>query len=74
MASPGGSCDSNLYREVFSEDGGALFSVPPAGLSLTPADRERVVSDLMALRLRHPKLEAPKGLIEVYAHPPSSPD
>ena len=41
---------------------------------LTPADRERVVSDLMALRLRHPKLEAPKGLIDVYAQPPSSPD
>jgi MoaA/NifB/PqqE/SkfB family radical SAM enzyme len=41
---------------------------------LTPADRERVVADLMALRLRHPKLEAPKGLIDVYAQPPASPD
>jgi len=41
---------------------------------LSPADRERVVSDLMALRLRYPKLAAPKGLIEVYAHPPESPD
>ena len=29
---------------------------------LTPADRARVVADLMALRLRFPKLEAPKGL------------
>jgi hypothetical protein len=27
VASAGLSCDSNLYREVFSEDGGALFSV-----------------------------------------------
>ena len=41
---------------------------------LTPADRRQVVSDLMALRLRYRKLEAPKGLIDVYASPPSSPD
>ncbi len=41
---------------------------------LTPADRQRVVADLMALRLRYPKLEAPKGMIDVYANPPQSPD
>jgi MoaA/NifB/PqqE/SkfB family radical SAM enzyme len=41
---------------------------------LTQADRQRVVADLMALRLRYPKLEAPKGLIDVYANPPASPD
>lgn len=41
---------------------------------LTPADRQRVVADLMALRLRYPKLEAPKALLDVYADPPSSPD
>jgi MoaA/NifB/PqqE/SkfB family radical SAM enzyme len=41
---------------------------------LTPADRRRVVSDLLALRLRYPKLEAPKGMIDVYADPPASPD
>jgi MoaA/NifB/PqqE/SkfB family radical SAM enzyme len=41
---------------------------------LRPADRVRVVEDLMALRLRYPKLALPKGLIEVYAEPPSSPD
>jgi len=41
---------------------------------LTPADRQRVVADLMALRLRYPKLEAPKGLLDVYKEPPSSPD
>jgi sulfatase maturation enzyme AslB (radical SAM superfamily) len=41
---------------------------------LTPEDRARVVADLMALRVRFPKLEAPKGLIEVYANPPSSPE
>jgi MoaA/NifB/PqqE/SkfB family radical SAM enzyme len=41
---------------------------------LTPADRRRVVADLMALRLRYPKLEAPRGLIDVYANPPESPE
>jgi MoaA/NifB/PqqE/SkfB family radical SAM enzyme len=41
---------------------------------LRPVDRERVVADLLALRLRFPKLALPKGLIEVYATPPDSPD
>lgn len=41
---------------------------------LTPADRQRVVADLMALRLRHPKLEAPQGLINAFLDPPPSPD
>jgi MoaA/NifB/PqqE/SkfB family radical SAM enzyme len=41
---------------------------------LSQADREHVVSDLMALRLRYPKLFAPKGLVDVYANPPESPD
>src|SRR5438876_125500 len=41
---------------------------------LRPADRERAVADLLALRLRYPKLALPKGLIEAYADPPDSPD
>ena len=41
---------------------------------LRPADRARVVEDLLALRVKFPKLALPKGLIEVYAEPPSSPD
>jgi len=41
---------------------------------LLPADRRQVVADLRALRLRHPKLEAPEGLIDSYANPPTSPD
>jgi hypothetical protein len=41
---------------------------------LRPADRERVVADLRALRLRYPKLALPNGLIDVYANPPESPD
>jgi MoaA/NifB/PqqE/SkfB family radical SAM enzyme len=41
---------------------------------LTPDDRARVVADLMALRLRYPKLEAPKALLDAYAKPPESPD
>ena len=41
---------------------------------LTAADRRRVIDDLMALRLRYPKLQAPKGMLDVYANPPSSPE
>src|SRR5262252_6845214 len=41
---------------------------------LRPDDRTRVVHDLMALRLRYPKLALPKGLIEVYGEPPASPE
>jgi organic radical activating enzyme len=41
---------------------------------LRPVDREHVVADLMALRVRYPKLALPTGLIEVYAEPPASPD
>lgn len=41
---------------------------------LRPVDRERVVADLLALRLKFAKLALPKGLIDVYANPPDSPD
>jgi organic radical activating enzyme len=41
---------------------------------LTATDRRNVVNDLFALRLRYPKLALPKGLLEVYAAPPESPD
>ncbi len=41
---------------------------------LRPADREQVIADLLALRLRYPKLKMPQGLIEAYAEPPQSPD
>ena len=40
---------------------------------LRPIDRERVVADLQALRVRYPKLKMPEGLIAVYAAPPDSP-
>lgn len=40
---------------------------------LLPADREKVIADLLALRLRYPKLAMRKGMIEAYAVPPSSP-
>ena len=41
---------------------------------LRPADREKVIADLRALRLRYPKLTMPQGMIDAYADPPSSPD
>ena len=40
---------------------------------LRPEDRARVVTDLLALRTDFPKLQMPKGMIEVYATPPASP-
>ena len=40
---------------------------------LSPDDRRRVVADLMAWRHRFPKLDAPEGLLKVYAEPPQSP-
>jgi len=40
---------------------------------LRPIDRQNVVNDLLALRVKFPKLALPKGLIEVYANPPDSP-
>src|SRR5262249_47675192 len=40
---------------------------------LSPADRERVVSDLLVLRLRYPKLKMPEGLLEAFKDPPRSP-
>ena len=41
---------------------------------LTPADRARAIADLRGLRSRYAKLEAPEGLINVYAEPPASPE
>ncbi|MES1255762.1 MAG: radical SAM protein [Acidobacteriota bacterium] len=41
---------------------------------LLPADRERVVKELLTLRRHYPKLELPEELLEVYANPPASPE
>jgi MoaA/NifB/PqqE/SkfB family radical SAM enzyme len=41
---------------------------------LRPVDRERVVSELRALRVKYRKLALPDGLLDVYANPPESPD
>jgi MoaA/NifB/PqqE/SkfB family radical SAM enzyme len=41
---------------------------------LLPIDRTRVVNDLMALRLRYPKLMINEEILAVYLEPPRSPD
>ncbi|MDH4065652.1 MAG: radical SAM protein [Acidobacteriota bacterium] len=41
---------------------------------LSPADRARVVSELMSLRERFPKIQMPKGLLNAYLVPPDGPD
>jgi MoaA/NifB/PqqE/SkfB family radical SAM enzyme len=40
---------------------------------LLPADREKVVADLIRLRKKYPKLRMPEGMIKVYLTPPDSP-
>lgn len=41
---------------------------------LRPEDRERALTEMKMLRTRFPKLTLPDAMIDVYAHPPSSPD
>ena len=41
---------------------------------LTRADREKVVTDLLAIRSRYPKLRTPKAMLDSYVLPPHSPD
>jgi sulfatase maturation enzyme AslB (radical SAM superfamily) len=41
---------------------------------LTSDDRARVVTELMQLRERFPKLQMPKGLLNAYLHPPEGPE
>lgn len=55
----------SLYTPQIGED---------SAEKLTPADRREVVGTLFVLRERYSKIEMPKGMIEVYAEPPASPD
>jgi len=41
---------------------------------LTPEDRSRVVAELLRLREIYPRLHTPRGLLQAFAAPPSSPD
>jgi MoaA/NifB/PqqE/SkfB family radical SAM enzyme len=41
---------------------------------LSPAERQMVINELLDLRLRYSKLDMPKGMIEEFGHPPSSPE
>jgi len=41
---------------------------------LTPQDRERVIAQLMSMRLKYRKIAMPEGLVKQYATPPSGPD
>jgi MoaA/NifB/PqqE/SkfB family radical SAM enzyme len=40
---------------------------------LTKADRQKVVTDLLAIRPKYPKLRTPEAMLESYALPPHSP-
>jgi MoaA/NifB/PqqE/SkfB family radical SAM enzyme len=41
---------------------------------LTKSDRQKVVSDLLAFRVKYPKLRAHEALLDAYVLPPDSPD
>ena len=41
---------------------------------LRPIDRERAITDLMALRFRYSKLRMNEHILQAYSEPPSSPD
>ena len=41
---------------------------------LTQADRQKVVTDLLAIREKYPKLRTPKAMLDSYVLPPHSPD
>jgi MoaA/NifB/PqqE/SkfB family radical SAM enzyme len=41
---------------------------------LTKADRQKVVTDLLAIRANYPKLRTPEAMLESYTLPPHSPD
>jgi MoaA/NifB/PqqE/SkfB family radical SAM enzyme len=41
---------------------------------LRPVDRERAVTDLMALRFRYPKLRMNEHILQAYSEPPASPE
>ena len=45
-----------------------------SGERLTRDDRRRIIADLLALRIRYPKLQMTKGTIDAYADPPTSPE
>jgi MoaA/NifB/PqqE/SkfB family radical SAM enzyme len=41
---------------------------------LTPAERRRAVDEILALRLKYPKLDMPRGLVKQFLKPPHSPE
>jgi MoaA/NifB/PqqE/SkfB family radical SAM enzyme len=60
---------SQLWISLYTPQVGELSAE-----RLTKTDRQRVVSDLMVLRTKYPKLRMPRGMIESYSLPPHSPD
>ena len=59
---------SKVWMSIYTPQRGEVSSE-----RLRPQDRAAVVADLLELRSRFPKLDMPKGLIEAYLAPPSSP-
>jgi len=49
-------------------------NAPPAPEQLTPAERQRAIEELLALRRLHPKLDMAAALIREFARPPQTAD
>jgi MoaA/NifB/PqqE/SkfB family radical SAM enzyme len=61
-------CAKQIWMSLYTPQRGEVSAE-----RLTPADRARVVADLLSLRARYPKLRMAEGVIEVYANTPPSP-
>jgi MoaA/NifB/PqqE/SkfB family radical SAM enzyme len=59
---------NKIWMSIYTPQKGEISSE-----RLRPEDRRQVVGELLELRERFPKLDMPKGLLEAYLDPPSSP-
>src|SRR4029434_455084 len=66
------SANPNVHQLWFSLYTPQVGEVAPE--ILTAHDRERVIAALMSLRVKHPKISMPEGLLKQYATPPASPE
>jgi hypothetical protein len=60
---------SQIWMSLYTPQVGEISSE-----RLTKADRQKVVTDLLAIRATYPKLRTPEAMLESYTLPPHSPD
>lgn len=57
-----------IWMSVFTPQRGETLPEIPSS-----AQRAQIIAELLRLRERYPKLDMPRGLVEMLAHPPASP-